>query len=66
MLPEDEDIVRDLFLNYSPQLIMRRLSALALEAADNFSDLQLKHRAKELVALSISLEDLVSGRPFLV
>lgn len=66
MLPEDEDILKDLFLNYSPKLIMKRLSALALEAASDTSDLGLNDKAKELVAFSISLEELVSDRPFLI
>lgn len=66
MLPEDEEVLKELFLNYSPQLIMKRLSVLALEAASDCSDNGLKDRAKELVQFSIAMEDLTSGRPFLL
>jgi hypothetical protein len=66
MSPIDQDKLRDLFKNYSPQEIMVSLSQLALEQASEFSDLGLADQAKDLVKFSISLDDLISGRPFLI
>jgi hypothetical protein len=45
---------------------MVSLSQLALEQASEFSDLGLADQAKDLVKFSISLDDLISGRPFLI
>lgn len=66
MLREDREKLRELLSNYSPKEVMANLASVALEAADDLSDNGIKEKAQELVVFSSSLEDLISGRPFLV
>lgn len=66
MLQEDKEKLKQILSDYSPQEIMTQLSELAVQAADQLSDNGLKDQAKDLVKFSISLDDLISGRPFLV
>lgn len=66
MLPEDEEGLKELLILYSPKTVMRRLSILASEAADEASDHGLKEQAKDLSQMAQALEDITSGRPFLV
>lgn len=66
MLPEDEEGLKELLIMYGPKTVMRRLSVLASEAADEASDFDLKEQAKELSQMAQALEDITSGRPFLV
>ena len=66
MLKEDKDFLRNLFNDYTPQLVMRTLVEVVGEAADEASDNGLKDDAKALSAMAKTLEDITSGRPFLV
>lgn len=66
MLEQDRNKLKELFSNYSPQELISELSDVALETASELSDDGLKERAQDLVKFSVSLEDLISGRPFLV
>lgn len=66
MLNKDKDKLQELLEQYSAQEVMKELSTIALELAGDCSDDGLKEKAKELVQFSVALDDLVSGRPFLV
>lgn len=66
MLQEDRDKIKELLKNYSTKEVVSNLAAVALETADDLSDDGLKDQAQDLVRFSVSLEDLISGRPFLV
>ncbi len=66
MLKEDKDKLRELLKNYSPKEVMADLSEVAMEAAGDMSDGGMKDQAKDLVKFSVALDDLISGRPFLI
>lgn len=66
MLKEDKEKLRDLLKSYSPKEVMADLSEIALEAAGDISDAGMQDQAKELVKFSVALDDLISGRPFLI
>jgi hypothetical protein len=66
MLKEDKDFLKNLFADYTPQLVMRTLVEVVGEAADEASDNGLKDDAKNLTLFAKALEDITSGRPFLV
>lgn len=66
MLKEDREKLKDLFSNYSPKEIISVLSDVSIETANDFSDNGLKEKAQDLVKFSVSLEDLILGRPYLV
>jgi len=66
MLQQDRDKLRELFSNYSPKEIMADLVSIALESANDLSDNGYKQQAQDLVKFAVSLEDLISGRPFLI
>lgn len=66
MLQADKDKLKELLKVYSPKLVMRELSHVALEAAGDLSDDGFQKESKEMTMLSVALDDLVSGRPFLV
>lgn len=66
MLPEDEKFLKQLFQEYTPKLVMRRLVVAVSEAADECSDNGLSEQAKELSQMARALEDITVGRPFLV
>jgi hypothetical protein len=66
MLNKDKDKLQELLELYSSKEVMRELSTIALELAGDCSDDGFKEKAKELVQFSVALDDLVSGRPFLV
>ncbi len=66
MLKEDKDFLRNLFNDYTPQHVMKALVEVVGEAADEASDNDLKDDAKNLSQMAQTLEDITSGRPFLV
>ncbi len=66
MLKEDKDFLKNLFVDYTPQDIMKALVEISAEAADEASDNGMKEDAKKLSVLAQSLEDITTGRPFLV
>lgn len=66
MLQEDKDKLRELLKEYSAKEVMRDFSEIALSAADEYSDMDLKDKVKELILFAVAMEDLISGRPFLV
>jgi hypothetical protein len=69
MLKEDKETLKELMLHYPAKDLMKALSEVALEVAGDLSDLCEGHAppiAKDYTQLSVSLEELASGRPFLV
>jgi hypothetical protein len=66
MLQEDELLLKELFINYPAKLVMKRLAAITLDAASDCSDVGYNDKAKELVQISVAIDDIISGRPFLV
>lgn len=69
MLKEDREKLKELMLQYPAKDLMKALSETALEVAGDLSDMCGGHTppiAKDYVQLSVSLEDLATGRPFLV
>lgn len=66
MLPFDKEYLKNMLLIYPPKEVMRELAGIALEVADEASDNGSKETAKELVLFSVALDDLITGRPFLV
>jgi hypothetical protein len=69
MLPEDKEKLKELMMNYSADVFLREMADVALEVASDLSDL---HEgcpppvAKRYTQIAVSLEDIVSGRPYLV
>ena len=66
MIKEDKEVLKELILSYSSKDFMKSLKEIVAEAADHLSDVGFKERAAELSVLAQSLEDITSGRPFLV
>ena len=66
MFREVKEFLKNLFVDYPPQEIMKVLVEVASEAADEASDNGLKDDAKALSVMAKSLEDITLGRPFLV
>lgn len=69
MLKEDKEKLKELMMGYSAKVLMEALSEVALEVASDLSDMCEGHSSpivKQYTQLSASLDDLVSGRPFLV
>lgn len=66
MLQADKDKLKELLKTYTAKEVMRELSDVALEAAGDLSDNGNQKEAKEMTVFSVALEDLVTGRPFLV
>jgi hypothetical protein len=66
MLNKDKDMLKELLEQYSAKEVMKELSSIALEVAGDVSDDGFKDKAKELVKFSAALDDLTSGRPFLI
>ena len=66
MLKEDMDKLKDLVMNYSPNEFMKVLKTVVQDVADENSDNGLKERAKDFSRLAQTLDDITSGRPFLV
>lgn len=66
MLAEDLDTLKDLLQNYSPQEVAGALAQAAIETASDLSDDGFNDKSKQLVVFAASLEDLISGRPYLV
>lgn len=66
MFKEDKDFLKNLLADYDPKLVMRALAEAAQEAADEASDDGLSDDAKQLSLMAQALEDITSGRPYLV
>lgn len=66
MFQEDKEFLKNLFVDYSPQEVMKTLVEVVGEAADEASDEGLKDDAKALSQMAKTLEDITSGRPYLV
>jgi len=66
MLKEDREKLKELMMNYSAKDLMNELSEVALEVAGDLSDIGSNEMSKLYTVLSVSLEELSSGRPFLV
>ena len=66
MLKEDRDKLKELMMNYPAKDLMAELSGVAQEVADDLSDMGAKEMAKDYVRIVVSLEDITSGRPFLI
>jgi hypothetical protein len=66
MFPDDKENLKRILMSYSSKELLKELVAMTLDAAGNYSDIGDSQRAKEYTNLSVSLEDLSSGRPFLV
>jgi hypothetical protein len=62
----DKEMLKKLFKSYRVSEVMKELSKSSLEVASDLSDDGFKDEAKELVQFSATLDDIVSGRPFLV
>lgn len=62
----NQSLLKEMLKTYSTKNVMLALAKAASDLADNYVDSGMKDNAKELSLLSQSLEDLVSGRPFLV
>lgn len=66
MLKEDKAKLMDLVANYSPNEFMEVLKSVVQEVADENSDNGMKERAKDFSLLAQALDDITSGRPYLV
>jgi hypothetical protein len=66
MSKEDKAKLRELMRNYPAKAVMGELSKIALEVAGEVSDDGHSDLAKEYVRFSVALDDVISGRPFLV
>lgn len=66
MEPLDSALLKSMLKMYSAKELMQELGEVAAELADECSDDGLKDKAKELSIFAQTMEDLVSGRPFLV
>jgi hypothetical protein len=66
MLIKDRQILKDILMNYTAQEVMRELSEISSDVADELSDNGFKDQAKDMVKFSVALNDLISGRPFLI
>lgn len=66
MLKEDKEKLRELMRNYPAKAVMGELAKIALEVASEVSDDDHSDLAKEYVRFSVALDDVISGRPFLV
>lgn len=66
MLKEDKEKLRELMRNYPAKAVMGELAKIALEVASEVSDDDHSDLAKEYVRFSVALDDMISGRPFLV
>ena len=66
MLQEDKDKLKEIMMNYPAKDLMKELAGIALEVAGDVSDAGAKEMAKDYVQFSVALDDLTSGRPFLI
>jgi hypothetical protein len=66
MEPLDNAFLRSMLKTYSTKEMMQGLAKAAAQMADESSDNYLKDKAKELSLFAQTMEDLVSGRPFLI
>lgn len=69
MLKEDKEKLKELVMNYPPDMLLKELASAVSEVADEMAD---GHEGapppivKRYTVMASSLEDLMSGRPFLV
>jgi hypothetical protein len=66
MEPLDDALLRSMLKMYSTKEMMQGLAEAAADMADECSDNDLKDKAKELSLFAQTMEDLISGRPFLI
>lgn len=66
MLKDDREQLKKLMMNYPSKDVMKELSSIAIEVAGELSDIGVKEMAKDYVKFSAALDDLISGRPFLI
>jgi len=69
MLKEDKEKLKELMMNYPADVLMKELAETALEVAGDISDLHQGNAppiVKRYTQLAVTLEDIMSGRPFLV
>lgn len=69
MLNDDRERLKEIMTHYPVKEFMKVASEVALEVAGDITDLQGGHSppiAKEFTQLSVLLDELVEGRPFLV
>ena len=66
MEPLDDALLRSMLKMYSTKEMMQGLAEAATDVAGECSDNDLKEKAKELSLFAQTMEDLVSGRPFLI
>lgn len=66
MLLETRELLKLILKENSSKEVMRELASIAADLADDLSDEGLNEKAKEMTVFSSSLDDLISGRPFLV
>lgn len=66
MEPLDNALLKSMLKLYSTKEMMQGLAEAASEMADESSDNDLKDKAKELSLFAQTMEDLISGRPFLI
>ena len=58
--------LKNLLQEYSAKEVLAALSNTASDLASDFCDYGLKDKAKDLIHLSAVLDDLISGKPFLL
>lgn len=66
MFQDDKEFLKGLFVDYTPQEVMKAMLEVVAEAADEASDNGCKDDAKALSQMAKTLEDITSGRPYLV
>lgn len=66
MEPMDEALLKSMLKIYSTKEMMQTLGEVASELANECSDEGLKDKSKDLSIFAQTMEDLVSGRPFLI
>ncbi len=69
MLKEDKEKLKELVMNYPANILLKQLAETVSEVADEMADLHQGNPppiVKDYSRLASSLEDLMSGRPYLV
>jgi len=69
MLLEDKKILKKLMMSYSADVFIKDMADVALEVAGDLSDLHEGTSpavSKRYTQIAVLLEDIVSGRPYLL
>jgi len=66
MLQRDQKKLFDLLSKYPTKEVMNNLVKMSFTLADDLSDQGSKEQAQELLKFAVSLEELISGRPYLI